>query len=287
MHFLQRSTHFSKTCYSPLITSKFLTSELPFNGWKSPEIAWGEIWIEFCVRLGKSGSVEPHQNIRHTVQISPHVCMFCTCQRRRHKKRNKTRQTNKMQFRVLQICNLQFEVTIYRHITTWHSSLFWTFRSVPFRSAVCLSLSALDSYHQITSWSKVLLEQLIVAQLVKKFPTLYGTPRFIIMFTRVRYRAIPWASWIQSTLHFFKVHFNIILSSTSSSLKQLHPIKFSDYNITCTSHLPHWMFHALAISPLPFGHPNNTWRREKTMEPLITQFYPSSFQFFFVPFRHY
>jgi hypothetical protein len=72
MHFLQRSTHVSKTCCRPLITSKFVASELQFHGWKSPEIAWGEIWIEFCFRLGKSGSVEPHQNIRHTVQISPH-----------------------------------------------------------------------------------------------------------------------------------------------------------------------------------------------------------------------
>jgi hypothetical protein len=67
MHFLQRSTHFSKTCCRPLITSKFFASELPFQGWKSPEVAWGEFWIEFCVLLGKSGSVEP------TVQISPHA----------------------------------------------------------------------------------------------------------------------------------------------------------------------------------------------------------------------
>jgi hypothetical protein len=43
MHFLQRSTHFSKTCCRPSITSKFLTSELPFHGRKKPEIAWGEI----------------------------------------------------------------------------------------------------------------------------------------------------------------------------------------------------------------------------------------------------
>jgi hypothetical protein len=42
-----------------VITSKFLVSELPFHGSKGPEIAWGEIWIEFCVRLGKSGSMEP------------------------------------------------------------------------------------------------------------------------------------------------------------------------------------------------------------------------------------
>jgi hypothetical protein len=60
MHFLQCSTHFSKTCCRLLITPKFLASELPFHGWKGPEIAWDEIWIEFCVRLGKCGSMESH-----------------------------------------------------------------------------------------------------------------------------------------------------------------------------------------------------------------------------------
>jgi hypothetical protein len=47
--------------------------ELFFHGWINPEIAWGEIWTEFCFRLGKSGSAELHKNIRHTVQISPHA----------------------------------------------------------------------------------------------------------------------------------------------------------------------------------------------------------------------
>jgi hypothetical protein len=51
MHFLQRSTHFSKTCCRQLITSKFLASELPFHGWKSPEISWGEIWTEFLEKV--------------------------------------------------------------------------------------------------------------------------------------------------------------------------------------------------------------------------------------------
>jgi hypothetical protein len=73
MNFLQRSTHFSKTYCRPLITSKFLASELPFHGWKSPEIAWVRSELNSCVRLGKSGSLEPHQNIRHTVQISHHA----------------------------------------------------------------------------------------------------------------------------------------------------------------------------------------------------------------------
>jgi hypothetical protein len=37
----QCSTHFSKTCSIPLITSKFLAPELPFHGWKSPELHGG------------------------------------------------------------------------------------------------------------------------------------------------------------------------------------------------------------------------------------------------------
>jgi hypothetical protein len=43
IHFLQCSTHFSKMCCRPLITLKFLALELPFHGWKSPEITWEKI----------------------------------------------------------------------------------------------------------------------------------------------------------------------------------------------------------------------------------------------------
>jgi hypothetical protein len=38
-----QAMHFSKTCCRPLITSKFLASELSFHGWKRAEITWGEI----------------------------------------------------------------------------------------------------------------------------------------------------------------------------------------------------------------------------------------------------
>jgi hypothetical protein len=51
MHFLERSTHFSKTCcrlfaesFRRIVEQAVLTSELPFHGWKSSEISWGEIW---------------------------------------------------------------------------------------------------------------------------------------------------------------------------------------------------------------------------------------------------
>jgi hypothetical protein len=59
MNYLQCSIYFLKACCRPLITSKFLASELPLHGSKSPKIAWGQIWVEFPVRLGKSVSVEP------------------------------------------------------------------------------------------------------------------------------------------------------------------------------------------------------------------------------------
>jgi hypothetical protein len=43
MHFLQCFTHFLKTCCRPMITLKFLALELPFHGWKSPDIAYSKI----------------------------------------------------------------------------------------------------------------------------------------------------------------------------------------------------------------------------------------------------
>jgi hypothetical protein len=64
MQFLQRSTHFSITCRRPMITSKFLASELPFQGWMGRDLNW------ILRSAWKSGSVEPHQNIRYTVQMS-------------------------------------------------------------------------------------------------------------------------------------------------------------------------------------------------------------------------
>jgi hypothetical protein len=62
VRFLQRSTHFSKTCCRPfaanlrrtveqaVLTSWSLASELPFHGWKNAEMAWSEIWIVWLHR---------------------------------------------------------------------------------------------------------------------------------------------------------------------------------------------------------------------------------------------
>jgi len=42
----------------------------------------------------------------------------------------------------------------------------------------------------LTPWSRVLLEKLTVSQLVKKFPTFYGTRRFITTFTSARHLSL-------------------------------------------------------------------------------------------------
>ena len=50
----------------------------------------------------------------------------------------------------------------------------------------------------LTPRCRVLLEQLTGLQLVKKFPTFHGTPRFIPALTSVRHLSLSWASPIQS-----------------------------------------------------------------------------------------
>ena len=50
----------------------------------------------------------------------------------------------------------------------------------------------------LTPRSSVLLEKLTGLQLVKKFPALYGTWRFITIFTSARHLSLSWANSIQS-----------------------------------------------------------------------------------------
>jgi len=47
-------------------------------------------------------------------------------------------------------------------------------------------------------WSRVLLAKLTSSQLVKKFPAIYGTLRFIFAFTSAHRPSLSWARSIQS-----------------------------------------------------------------------------------------
>jgi hypothetical protein len=53
---------------------------------------------------------------------------------------------------------------------------------------------------QSSSWIRVFLETLTVAQLLKKFRTFYGTRRFSTVVTRARH----WPRWIQSTYNCYR-----------------------------------------------------------------------------------
>ena len=53
-------------------------------------------------------------------------------------------------------------------------------------------------YNLLIPWNRVLLEKLSGFQLVQKFPTFYGTQRFITTFTRGCQVSLPCASLIES-----------------------------------------------------------------------------------------
>ena len=66
----------------------------------------------------------------------------------------------------------------------------------PYRASV--NVEGCTYLYLLTPWCRVLLEKLTGLQLVKKFPALYGTRRFITALTSVRHLSLSWASPIQS-----------------------------------------------------------------------------------------
>jgi hypothetical protein len=65
-------------------------------------------------------------------------------------------------------------------------------------SSQCLTVTT-ASFQYLTAWSRVLPEKLTVPQLVNKFPTFYGTRRFITAFTTARHLSLSWATCTVST----------------------------------------------------------------------------------------
>jgi len=77
-------------------------------------------------------------------------------------------------------------------------------------------INRFDSTCLLTPLSRVLLEKLTSSKIVKKFPSFFGTRKFITAFTNTRHMSLSWTRSIYSMfpLYFLHIHLNIILPST-------------------------------------------------------------------------
>jgi len=99
----------------------------------------------------------------------------------------------------------------------------------------------------ITPWSRVLLQKLIGSQLVKKFPTFYGTRRFTTAFTSSRHLSLSWTSSTQSMSPFptswrfsLVLSFQLVLGLPSGLFPSGFPTKtlYMPLLSPCTLHAP-------------------------------------------------
>ena len=98
--------------------------------------------------------------------------------------------------------------------------------------------------------SSVPLQKITGPQLVMKFPSFYGTRRFITAFTAARHLSLSSARSIHSMspLHFLNTYFNIILPSTLGFSKWSLSFRFPSTTLHAPLLFPHV---PLALSLLP------------------------------------
>jgi predicted small integral membrane protein len=115
----------------------------------------------------------------------------------------------------------EWQVHHFTNMNTYFADLISQYRCVKSETKI----SMLTQLH-----GAVLIENLIIIKLGKKFLEFYGTQRSIIVFTKAHHWSQSWAGWIQSTPShpISNINFNIILPSTTMSLKWSLFFRFLD-----------------------------------------------------------
>jgi hypothetical protein len=122
-----------------------------------------------------------------------------------------------------------------------------------------------------TTCGIVLIEKLIFAQLVKKFPAFYGTRKFITVLTRAWHRSLSWAIWFQyTTSHAISLTFTLILPLhllIGDSKRSLLSKFLNEKLCTFFTSSPF----VLRV-PSSFNHPNNIIEDYKYWSPSLCNF---------------
>ena len=134
--------------------------------------------------------------------------------------------------------------------------------------------SGSEGYYLLTPWCRVLLEKLTGLQLVKKFPAIQGTRRFITAHTSVCHLSLSWASPIQSIFPHPTSWRSILILSTHLRLglpsgllpsgfpsKTLYTPLSSPIHATCPAHLSEGCYQILK-----FPHLINTFKFDVLFE---------------------
>jgi hypothetical protein len=127
----------------------------------------------------------------------------------------------------------------------------------------------------LSTWNWVFLEKSPVAQILRNFPTFYGTRMFISMLT-IAHPLVRILSQINpvhiSTFYLSQIHLPLMFTS----LWWFHFFWVSLQNPKACS-LPHTSCMPCPSYPPWLHHSNYTWWRLKVMKVLIIQFSPTSF----------